>query len=175
MRDALLTGWAVLAAEGLQRQAAITDGVDPRTKPLALGINSHFARSVLATLPEAFEEPETLDDLVWGFPGVGSLPALHIHTHALNPQGELLTRADLDATLQERNLLVLDRVKEQEFAEDIWSIHAEDERLGSIGSSVPLEELPLDSVRLRWRLIGREVRKKGWRSRTVDHHTEPGL
>ena len=100
MRDALLTGWAVMAAEGLQRQAAITDGVDPRTKPLALGINSHFARSVLATLPEAFEEPETLDDLVWGFPGVGALPALHTHAHALSPQCELLPCADLDATLQ---------------------------------------------------------------------------
>ena len=72
----------------------------------------------------------------------------------------------------EVNRYVTGRVRQQEYAEDLWKICQEDVDIGAMTEPECVTHgVPQDALYSR-RIIVRELRAKGWRSRAVDHVTE---
>ena len=63
-------------------------------------------------------------------------------------------------------------IKELPYADEVFDITCEDAEQGFMSEPVPIDTVDLSQVSLTRRIPVRELRAKGWRTRTVDHASE---
>ena len=116
---------------------------------------------------------DLVHDLQHGFPFIDVLPKCEAAADSVPPKplGEL-SMQDVFNHRRTANEILIDKVSETEWAQDVMTETLKDVEHGAMTRPVLVDELNLDEVTLTRRLPVREERSKGWRTRIVDHATE---
>ena len=117
---------------------------------------------------------EALNEDIVCFPLVDTLPPVRYscQDRPPKPRDTPVTLEQLRAHREALNLLVLSGVKELPYSDEVFDITCEDAEQGFMSEPVPIDTVDLSQVSLTRRIPVRELRAKGWRTRTVDHATE---
>ena len=93
----------------------------------------------------------------------------------VNVNDEEASLDELKAARFETNLHILGKCEEREHNADLVTIGEQDCAEGCMTEAIIVDEELTRSVTLSRRIAVRELRSKGWRTRSVDHMSESGL
>ena len=86
-----------------------------------------------------------------------------------------MTRRHVKAARYDTNLHILGKCEERELNGDLVTMGEQDCAEGCMTDSIIVDEELTRSVTRSRRIVVRELRAKGWRTRSVDHMSESGL
>ena len=130
--------------------------------------------NVRLSIEETNVPDAALGEYVIGFPLLPTLPPVRysFQDRPPKPWDDALEVSQLRANRRAVNEIVLAGVRVLPFSDDVLKITQEGAALGFMTEPVPLEAVCLEDITLTRRIPVRELRSKGWRTRTVDHSTE---
>ena len=169
-RESGLVEWVHRAAFLQREQRRWAENANAGSQELVSRIHGPWMNELSNAI--AYEDSDVVMCCLCGFPYVGLLPPSRLCVRNVAPSKAPYSVDQLRGERKTLNSIVLGKVRESEFAHDLWIEGNADAEMGAMSPAVPLDTVDPSQISLSRRLAIRELRSKGWRTRPCDHKTE---